>query len=113
MKPSELLIKAKAVIADPKHWTQDWYARDAEGQDMDACNPDAVCWSSVGAFEKVAYEEDTYSTLFAAMGYLAKVADECGYSRIIDFNDNSSHEAVMKAWDKAIKLAEEAENENR
>ena len=22
MKPSELLIKAKAIIADPKHWTQ-------------------------------------------------------------------------------------------
>ena len=30
MKPSELLIKAKAVIADPKHWTQGWYAQDAK-----------------------------------------------------------------------------------
>lgn len=31
MKPSELLVKAKAVIADPKHWTQGWYAKTAKG----------------------------------------------------------------------------------
>ena len=30
MKPSELLTKAKAVIADPKHWTQGGYAQDAK-----------------------------------------------------------------------------------
>ena len=41
------------------------------------------------------------------------MADEYGYSGITDFNDNSSHETVMKAWDKAIKLAEEEEDENR
>ena len=29
MKPSELLIKAQAVIADPRRWTQDVYAKDA------------------------------------------------------------------------------------
>ena len=34
MKPSELLTKAKAVIADPKHWAQGWYAKDAEGQSV-------------------------------------------------------------------------------
>ena len=27
MKPSELLIKAQAVIADPRRWTQDVYAK--------------------------------------------------------------------------------------
>ena len=32
MKPSELLTKAKAVIADPKHWAQGQYAKDAKGQ---------------------------------------------------------------------------------
>ena len=32
------------------------------------------------------------------------------YERISpDFNDNSSHETVTRAWDKAIKLAEEDE----
>ena len=36
------------------------------------------------------------------------------YERISpDFNDNSSHEAVMKAGDEAIKLAKEDKNENR
>ena len=113
MKPSELLTKAKAVIADPKHWTQGRYAQDAEGQASAPCGPDAVCWCSLGALHAVAHEENTYNTRFAATRYLAKVADECGYSGIPDFNDNSSHETIMKAWDKAIKLAEEAENENR
>lgn len=32
MKPSELLIKAQAVIADPRRWVQGVYAKDAEGQ---------------------------------------------------------------------------------
>ena len=30
MKPSEFLIRAKAVIADTKRWTQGWYAHNAE-----------------------------------------------------------------------------------
>ena len=35
------------------------------------------------------------------------------YERISpDFNDNSSHKVVMRAWDKAIKLAKEDKNEN-
>ena len=109
MKPSELLIKAQAVIADPEHWTQDWYAHNAEGQDVGPSTPDAVCWCSLGALEKVAYEENTYAARFAATRCLFEVSAECGYSGIADFNDNSSHEAVMKAWDKAIKLAKEDE----
>ena len=107
MKPSELLIKAQAVIADPKHWTQDVYAKDAEGQVTKTLSPDAVCWCSLGALDKIAHEENTYSTHSTAAGYLDVVADECGYSGIPDFNDNLSHETVMKAWDKAIKLAKE------
>ena len=109
MKPSELLIKAKAVIADPKHWTQCWYAKDAEGKSVGPCKPDAVCWCSVGAIDKVAHEESTYAARFAATRYLSDVAAECGYIGIPDFNDSSSHEAVMKAWDRAIKLAKEDE----
>ena len=112
MKPSELLIKAKAVIADPKHWTQDVYAKDAEGQVTKTLSPDAACWCSLGALEKVAHEENTYSTHLTAAEYLDVVADECGYG-ITDFNDNSGHGIVMRAWDKAIKLAKEDENENR
>ena len=107
MKPSELLTKAKAVIADPKHWTQDVYAKDAKGYSTGPAEPNAVCWCSIGAIEKVAHEEGTYSTRFSATRYLVVVSDKYGYSGITDFNDNSSHEAVMKAWDKAIKLAKE------
>ena len=109
MKPSELLIKAQAVIADPRRWTQDVYAKDAEGQDSAPCGPDAVCWCSLGALHAVAHEENTYNTRFAATRYLARVSAECGYSDVSDFNDNSSHEIVMKAWDRAIKLAKEDE----
>ena len=109
MKPSELLIKAKAVIADPKHWTQGSYAKVAEGRNVGPAKPDAVCWCSIGAIDKVAHEESTYAARFAATRYLAVVSDKYGSSGIPDFNDNSSHETVMKAWDKAIKLAKEDE----
>ena len=109
MKPSELLIKAKAVIADPKHWTQGWYAHNADGFDVGSCEPEAVCWCSVGALDKVAHEEGAVDARFEAASYLFKVADEFGCSDIPDLNDHSSHETVMKAWDKAIKLAKEDE----
>ena len=107
MKPSELLVKAKAVIADPKHWTQGWYAKDAEGKSVGPRNPDAVCWCSLGALDKVAHEENANGACLAATEYLVVVSDECGYSSISDFNDNLSHEAVMRKWDEAIKLAKE------
>ena len=109
MKPSELLTKAKAVIADPKHWAQGWYAKDADGEDVEVDALHAVCWCSLGALKKVAHEENTNGACFAAAGYLAVVSDEYGYSGVTDFNDNSSHEAVMKAWDEAIELAKEDE----
>ncbi len=109
MKPSELLVKAKAVIADPKHWTQGWYAKDAKGYSTGPSTSKAVCWCSIGAIDKVAHEESTYAARFAATRYLAVVSDKYGYSGITDFNDNSSHKVVMKAWDKAIKLAKEDE----
>jgi hypothetical protein len=35
------------------------------------------------------------------------VSAEYGYNNVPEFNDSSSHEAVMKAWDKAIKPAKE------
>ena len=107
MKPSELLTKAKALIADPKHWTQGWYAHNADGFDVGSCKPEAVCWCSVGAIEKVTHEEGVTDTRFKATQYLAQVSAKCGYSGIPDFNDNSSHKMVMKAWDMAIKLAKE------
>ena len=110
MKPSELLIKAKAVIADPKHWTQGWYAHNADGFDVESCNPEAVCWCSVGAIDKVVHEEGVSDTRFKATLYLAEMAGEFGCSSIPDLNDHSSHETVMKAWDRAIKLAKEDEN---
>lgn len=110
MKPSELLTKAKALIADPKHWTKGRYAIDAEGLNVGPGTSKAVCWCSVGAIEKVTHEEGVTDTRFKATQYLAQVSAKCGYSGIPDFNDNSSHKIVMEAWDKAIKLAKEDEN---
>ena len=109
MKPSELLTKAKAVIADPKHWTQGRYAQDAKGYSTGPTTPDAVCWCSLGALSKVAYEDSAHSSLLMTAGYLSRVSAEYGYNGIPDFNDDSSHETVMKAWDRAIQLAKEDE----
>lgn len=113
MKVSEFLAKAKTLIADPKHWTQGFYAQDAQGQAVGPAQPHAVCWCSVGVLSKVAHEENAYDARFAAARCLFDVSEECGYDGVTDFNDNSSHETVMKAWDKAIKLAKEDEDENR
>lgn len=111
MKTSEFLIKAKSLIADPKHWTQEHYARDNEGNICYWDDSGAVCFCSVGAL----YETSGYThqgsrngihpvdpLLTRAYTYLD---DAIGYTSIPLFNDKHTHEQVMQMWDKAIAQA--------
>lgn len=106
MKTSEMLEKAKAVIADPSHWTQGWFAKDAAGRDTFSLRSDAVCWCSMGALNKAGFGPwgETFAIAFEAA--LVEIGYDGG---IASYNDNHTHEEVMKVWDRAIQLAKEDE----
>lgn len=42
-------MKAWELIADPKRWTQGWFARNASGHQVASCADDAACWCFFGA----------------------------------------------------------------
>lgn len=107
MNPTlEVLIKAREIIADPKRWTQGWYAKDCDGVMTDSMNADAVCWCSMGALTKAAHAIDNREAKYLATRVLADVIDQkfVAYS-VLDYNDHHSHEEVLQMFDKAIELA--------
>lgn len=110
MKVSELLKAAKVVIADPVHFTKGAIARDQYGGCTGVNSENATCWCSVGAYYKVLPPSLVASEIDEqAFGYLTKVVDKLSYNSVANYSDTHSHNKVMKMWDEAIKLAEEAE----
>ncbi len=57
MNTVELLEAARAKIAEPERWTQEYDARDKGGADVDFGHSDAVCWCAAGALGAVACED--------------------------------------------------------
>jgi hypothetical protein len=101
MTTVELLKAAKAKIADEKHWTREAWARDEGGVKIDEGHPDARQWCAVGAL----YLVGDFPKAAAARLILDQVATEG--RGIFDVNDRLGHDAVMRAYDKAIELASE------
>ena len=117
MTPKEVLIAAKAVIADEKRWIKRQLAVDSRGVAAHVGGEAAVCFCAVGAIERVAYmnpkarpndvtQEDLAS--FRATLALQSVVKGLGHNAIHLFNDNvlTKHSDVMAAFDKAIEQTE-------
>jgi hypothetical protein len=101
MDAVEILKAAKAKIENPANWTQGEFARDENGNKlMSGYSEGAVCFCSLGAIEAVIGTdffdaEKAYMTIDEVMG-----------GSVANYNDNHTHEEVLSAFDKAIKLAE-------
>ena len=91
------LIKAKALIADPKNWTQSMLARNEKGKCVPVHSQDACKVCALGALRKAG----TQSAYMA----LADAAFKLGFKGIVALNDHGLHEDVMEMFDKAIEEA--------
>lgn len=123
MNEKELLIKAKAVIADPTKWTQGVMARDAEGRPVGFSDKKADCFCAVGAVNVAALkahaevtEEVTYIPAIGAIRALNRAASQrsAPFTLIEEFNDmgTTTHAAIMAVFDKAIASCESAPSAN-
>jgi hypothetical protein len=52
----QVLLNARALIADPNHWTRSFLASNAAGYPVHWCDPSAVKWCAMGAIYRGAYE---------------------------------------------------------
>lgn len=113
----EVLTEARELITPPERWTRGWYARDAEGREVDATDPNAVCFCSIGALCRAEGRfEPGVSPV--ATEYLIEATGSEDTFGILDFNDGklpdpwskprhapARHRKVLAAFDRAIELA--------
>lgn len=93
----QVLQRARKLITKPECWTTGEFARRANGEGTYSMCPTAVSWCAAGAINKVSRD---VNRRFSAKLMLESVM---GIS-VAQFNDNSSHEDVLAAFDIAICL---------
>lgn len=88
----------KAIDYIRKGWTQNRFARDADGKGTTSWYPEAVCWCAQGAINAAYHHyEDARKAAFDAF---AKVI---GITAFVDWNDSPerTHVEVIEAFEKA------------
>lgn len=105
MKASEVLIKAKAVIADPEHWTKGAYAKREDGTVIVPTAHSAHCFCALGAVRRV---EKSRGVLYSEVGNYLNMA---AAMPVDQFNDSefTTHPMILGVFDDAIKMAQESE----
>ncbi len=96
MRPVDILIAARAKIADPKHWIQKVMARLSDGTATSAFDPCATCWCSAGVIGSLTAGDS--STQYQAIRLLSHAMGD----NLVEFNDSHTHAEVLAAFDKAI-----------
>lgn len=112
----EILREARALIAEPEHWTTNVLFRDAEGSVMfrprqgepgwnRGIRPRPYAFCSLGALQYAAAQgEDKQDAVWPATNMLRFSMD----GSVASFNNSHSHAEVLEAWDRAIAKLEAA-----
>lgn len=104
MNTLDMLIAARALIADPLHWTIGELARDITGKGVDVSSPEACSFCSDGALRKVAYALSVSQGWVSHSCYvIAKAALNTEAGLVLHvYNDNCTHTQAMEWWDRTI-----------
>ena len=110
MRPStrEILVRARALVADRRRWTRDVTARDRHHRPVSASDPSARRWCPIGAVVHVA---EGCGVPFVEAFVLLQAASLELYgvpvSAVNDLSGPFGHRAVLGAFDVAIMRAGE------
>ena len=104
----QVLINARALIANPQHWTTRTLACGADGRHVEWHDRSASKWCAVGAIYRAAY--DLVGNQKEAMRIGDKVANSICRRRwfgtaLPTVNDAQGHAAVLAVFDKALAAA--------
>lgn len=105
MTAVEVLRKAKELIADPARWCQGKSACDEHGVVRSLKDQEAVAFCAEGALGRISDDPWRYRLV----PLMCQAARELYCYDHIYVNDQLGHGAVMKVFDRAIELAEEAD----
>jgi len=92
----EILEAARALIAEPEHWTKHVRARNRWHEEVSPKSDDARQWCAVGAIER-SCDIESRSRLFDLL------RDGLPDRALVgDFNDSHTHAEVLDLFDRAI-----------
>ena len=104
----QVLINARALIADLAHWTRNTLARNADGHHVDWHDRSATKWCAMGAIYRAAYD------LVGDPKKATRIGNEVAKSvcpirwlsgGLPSINDARGHTAVLAVFDKALQAA--------
>lgn len=103
----DLITAGRRLILNPDNWFKGAEARTAKGIHCSPKDPRAACFCSIGAI--FAYDSGQQGQLAVNLLDEATNALTGGqFTSIVSYNDNNgtTHEDILKVWDKADELAE-------
>ena len=97
----QVLVKARALINDPKHWTADAFAKAGSGLMVSPRSSKAVCWCADGAIQRAAWAtiSDAKERARWTLDDVARAEHGASY---VGVNDELGHEAIIGVFDLAI-----------
>ena len=104
----QVLINARALIADPAHWTSCTLARTAEDYVVDWYDRSATKWCGMGAIYRAAYDFVSDTKEARRIGNeVAKSVCPTRWHRggLPTLNDAHGHAMVLAVFDKALQAA--------
>jgi hypothetical protein len=109
------LKKARRLISKPEKWCKKTAAKNKEGGCVSELSNSAYSFCILGAFSRTSPDTQSYNS--AINNFIAANIKSLTYPNKIgveDFNDRPErkHSEVLKAMDKAVKLAEKNYNPN-
>ena len=101
---NQVLVNARALIADPAHWTRSALARNAAGHPIHWCDTSAAAWCALGAIFRSAYELVGNKEEATRIGKeVAKGIAPIWLGRsLMTMNDVLGHAAILARFDKAL-----------
>lgn len=101
----KVLEKARAIIAEPRHWCRGTYARNVLGGRVSATSCWATRWCATGAIRRAAERADCPRSV----PRIKWTIEETINVRLETYNDRHTHSEVLALFDRAIAhLREEA-----
>lgn len=109
----EILVDARAVIAEPEHWTRRAYAINNRRQVVAPNDPEACQWCTYGAVYRalgnmphpVSAGGERLAEVLGRLNRAAMQAGANGGAITLNDNPNFGHDDVLRMFDVAIEAA--------
>jgi hypothetical protein len=98
----KVLMGARELIKDPKHWTRGCFARDSHNRECGWHGPEAYMFCAYGAIKRAAHDIDPTNHIamtFLAEQYCIRLVPR---GELAHFNDRVRHADVLELFDKVL-----------